>query len=130
MSHNKMNLSQTVNSIGKFLYKHIDSAHKITFGPNTCDVFITLYYQIPGEVIKKYHVEDDRLHEMNIDISLTQYDSKVRINTIEMDDLERTLGFDTFEPEKIGDLHDIHRHIYQTVCKRVAKAYEDYEFVF
>lgn len=123
-------ISQQVNSVGKYLYKHIDGAYSIKFTPNTCDVYIMIYYQVPGELISKYNLDEDELDEMSIDISITQYQGKIRVNVLRMDELEATLGFMTFEPEKIGSLEAIKDHIYKEVCKKVAKAYEDYDFVF
>jgi len=125
-----MPLSQLVNSVGKYMYKHIDSANKLTFYPNMCDVYFTIYYQVPGEIIQKYNVPDDELHEMQVDVNITTYQNKIRVNITEVDALERTLGSVIVKPVDFPDVAKLSTHIYTEICKKVAKAYEDYEFVF
>lgn len=111
-----------VNKIGKYLYKHLDGAFKFKTSANTCDVYFLLLYQEPG-------VCD--VQEMHINLNITTYQNKVRVNAIEVTPEERTLGYDCYSPELIQtDLEAAKKKIFDTVVKRVSKAYEGYDFIF
>ena len=119
--------AQKLNSVGKYIYKHIDGAYKIAFGPQTCDVYITMYYQ-PKEEYYQYRTSD--MYEMKFDISLATYQNKIRINVTEMTDMERTIGQNIYKPEQLQDMNAAYPMIYDNICKHIEKAYEDFEFVF
>ena len=119
--------STQVKRVGKYLYNNIDSAYKFKSSSNTYDVYITVFYQLPTANRSPY---DEDIHEMNININITTYQNKLRVNTIEMSSAERTLGFDLFKPETLKNLKEACEMIYDKVCKRIVKAYEDYDFIF
>ena len=127
-----MPANQQVNKIGKYLAHNIAGAFKLTVSPNTCDVyFILLYqvptpYQIPGKQSEGYN----DVHEMTIDINITTYSNKIRVDTIEVDPKSRTLGFDLFDSKKFHDLKEFRDAIMKKVIKRVAKAYAEYDYLF
>ena len=116
-----MNANQQVNRLGKYLYKYLDSAFKYTTSSNTCDVYFLLLYQIPGQL---------DVQEMNIDISITTYQNKIRVNVLEVSPNERTLGCYTFSLAVVENLENAKNLILDKVVKRVSKVYEDYDFVF
>lgn len=127
----KLAASQQVNRVGKYLYKHLDGAFKIKNSSNTCDIYSTVLYQIPYlKRIPGKGKEYNDVHEMTINLNITTYQNKVRINIIEMDPNERTIGYDLYKPEVLEDLDFACKLIYQKVCKRISKAYEDYDFLF
>ena len=112
---------QKVNKIGKFIYNHIDGAYKITFTPNTCDVYMLMYYQHTGEEIQ----------EMRFNISMTTYANKIRINTTEISDLEKTIGQDIYKPEQLEVLDDkTFNMIYEKIRRHIDKEYSEYDFVY
>lgn len=115
------NPGQYVNKLGKYLYKHIDSAYKITFSANTCDIYMFIYYQEVG---------NDTLYEMHFDISITTYQNKLRMNIIEISPEERTIGHDTFDETVLKNFDLALRKMYATLRKRLDKAYQDYEFIY
>lgn len=117
--------TQQVNMLGKYLNKHIDGAFKITFSSNICDVYFKLLYEVPFE-----EKRPDNLYEMIIDINITTYQNKLRINVIEVTPEERTLGSDLYKPELLKNLNEAFVMIYDNICKRISRAYEDYDFVF
>ena len=130
-----MNLqaNQLVNKLGNYLYRHIDSAYKIDKTRNTCDVYVTVLYQIPQDIIDLYKLYEPKYagtNEMNINISITTYQNKIRVDTIEVTPEEKTLGFDLFPPEKLQDLNTALELIYRKVCRRIEKEFEDFEFIF
>lgn len=120
---------QLVNKIGKYIYKHLDGAYKFEKTPNVCDVYITVLYSIPANIAKTYNI-DAELHEMTLNLNITTYQNKIRVNIIEMTPEECTIGFDVFPPEKLQDLNDALDLIYEKVKKRISKRYEDWDFIF
>ena len=121
----------TVKKVAKYLKKTIDSAYKLTFSSNNADVFFVVYYQKPVLSDKpggKLTYGD--LQEMHIQINLTTYQNKVRVNMYEISPSERTLGHDVFLPESLVDLNYARAEILNKIEKRVRKLYENYEFIF
>ena len=109
-----------VNRIGKVLYRRIDGAYKINFSPNTCDVYMFMYYQAPGEDMK----------QMNFDISITTYQNKLRINITEITTMEKTIGQLIYKPEQIKDDQEFFARVHRDIIKKIEHEYEDYDFVF
>lgn len=123
--------SQQVNRVGKYLFKHIDGAFKYSKSSNQYDIYFTLLYQIPyWERIPGKGSEYNDVHEMTIDINLTTYQNKLRVNVIETSPEERTIGYDLYRPEVLMDLPSAMKLIWFGVIKRVSKAYKDYDFIF
>ena len=122
----KQQVSQQVNRIGKYLYKGLDGSFKFKISPNMYDVYITFLYREPYV----RGISDTTIHEMVIDINITTYMNKVRVNVIELSPEEKTLGFDVYEPESLYNLEEGAAKIYNNVCKRISKAYKEYEFLF
>lgn len=118
--------SQQVNRVGKYLYKHLDGAYEYHKSGNMYDVYCTLLYQLKEECGGTKH----DVQEMTIDINITTYQNKLRINTIEMTPQERTLGFDLMKPEELIDLHQAMEIIIWKVGNRIRKAYKDYLILF
>lgn len=121
-SDTKLQPEQQVNRIGKYLYKTIDGAYKIKFGVMTCDIYMIMYYQTSGN--------SESFKEMRIDINITTYQKKIRVNVIEMTDYEKTLGCSVYKPDQIKVLSEARKLIYNDICKHISKAYSDYDFIF
>lgn len=123
--------SKQVNRVGKYLYNHIDGAFNYKTSPNMFDIYFTLLYQLPRlQQIPGKGKEYNDVHEMTININITTYQNKVRVNVIEMTPEERTLGFDLYPPETLQDLKNAQHIILNKVIRRVSKAYKDYNFLF
>ena len=122
---------QIVNRIGRYLYDNLDGAFDIKKSPNMVDVYVTVLYQLPidKQIIGRGYKYND-VHEKTIDINITTYQNKVRVDIIELDEMERTLGYDLYEPEKLENLADAKKLIFQRAVKRLSKAYKDYLFLF
>lgn len=129
-AQHKMQAGQQVNKIGQYLYKHIDGAFKIEKTGNMCDVYFMILYEIPKLQRRFGHPEDRKMHEMHINLNITTYQNKIRVNVIEVSPEERTLGSYVFLPEVMQDLETAKKLILDKVVKRVSKVYEDYDFVF
>lgn len=127
----KLQASQQVNRVGKYLYKTLDGAFKFKVSSNMYDVYVTLLYQIPRlQQIPGKGKDYNDVHEMTLDINITTYQNKIRVNIIELTPDERTLGFDLFKPEEMKDLQLAKKLILDKVRRRVSKAYQDYDFLF
>lgn len=122
---------QIVNRIGRYLYDNLDGAFDLKKSPNMVDVYVTVLYQLPidKQIIGRGYKYND-VHEKTIDINITTYQNKVRVDIIELDEMERTLGYDLYEPKKLENLADAKKLIFQRAIKRLSKAYEDYLFLF
>lgn len=122
--------SKQVNRVGKYIYKHLDGAYRISTSSNTCDVYITLLYQIPRlQQIPGKGKEYNDVHEMTLDLNITTYQNKLRVNVIELTPQERTLSFDTYSPEVLEDLDSASKLIFKNVIKKVSKAYAKYNIL-
>lgn len=129
-SNKKLQPGQQVNKVGQYLYKNLDGAFKIEKTGNMCDVYFMILYEIPKQKWRVGYPEDKKLNEMHINLNITTYQNKIRVNVIEVSPEERTLGCYTFSPEVMEDLPQARKLIYDKVVKRVSKVYEDYDFVF
>ena len=128
---NKIPASQQVNKIGSYLYRNLDGAFKFKKSSNMYDVYVTLLYQIPywDRIPGKGKAYND-VHEMTLNLNITTYQNKIRVNVIELTPEERTLGYDLYSPEIAQDLENAKTIIFNKVVKRISKAYEDYDILF
>lgn len=126
-----MAASQQVNKLGKYLYKHLDGAYDFKKSGNTFDIYSTLLYQLnPAYYNSDEDNGDHDVQEMTINISITTYQNKVRVNTIEVTPNARTLGFDIIPPESLVNLEDAMKLVVNKVGKRIRKAYQHYTILF
>ena len=123
--------SKQVNRVGKYLYKHLNGAYNMNTSSNTCDVYVTLLYQLPRpKQIPGKGKEYNDVHEMTLNLNITTYQNKLRVNIIEMTPQQRTLSFETYSPELMMDLENAKHLIYGKVVKAVKRAYKDYNILF
>lgn len=119
-----------VNKVGKYLYKHFDSRDSIKFKPNTCDVYFTLYYQLPKERQIPGEDEMNEMHEMQMCISITTYSNKLRVEINEISPYEKTISFDVYPEYIVQNLDILRSKIIMKLRKDVIAEYEDYDFLF
>lgn len=119
--------SQQVNKIGSYLYKHLDGAYDISKSQNTCDVKFMILYQDKEEIKTN---PDAELYEMHLDLNITTYQNKVRINIIEISDYEKTLSFKTYEPEQLENLQYAFNLVMKHIRQTINRVFKDYEFIF
>lgn len=119
-NQSKISASQIVNRLGKYLYNHLDGAFQYKKSGNTFDLYTTLLYELKEEF---GGIKND-VQEMTLTISITTYQNKIRVNTIEVSPDERTLGYDLLKPELLNDLDTAKSVIMQKVHKRIDKAYD------
>lgn len=119
---------QVVNKVGSYLYNHIDGAFKFEKSPNMYDVYFIVLYQIPEE--NRTTAEEDEVHELPIDLNITTYQDKIRVNIIVQDEYEKTIGTKTFSYDKLDDLEKLRQTVLSFVEKKVTKEYQEYDFLF
>ena len=124
----KLQAGQIVNSVGRYLYKHIDTAYNMKKSPNMVDVYFEVAYQLLPEY--RINKEDEEAHVMSININVTTYQDKIRVNVIEVSPEERTLGFDTFKTELFENMNDGMKVVLDKVRNRMKRAFKEYEFYF
>lgn len=124
--------SQYVNKLGKFLYNHIDSAYKFKTSANTADTYITVYYQLPlqHQIPGKQKEGYNDMHEMNIDLNVTTYQNKLRVNIIDMSEYEYTIAHMVIKPEYLTDMNVALQMILEKVEWALIKEYQGYNFIF
>ena len=93
---NMIPASKLVNMLGKYLYKHIDSAFKYNVSGNMNDIYFYVYYQrsrLNQDWTKPDEYND--MHEMTINLNLTTYSNKISLNLIEVSPSDKTLRLAT-----------------------------------
>lgn len=134
-------LSQTVNSLGKYLYQNLSGAFNFKKSSNMFDIWTLVLYQIPHEIIKKYGITEDKykdVYEMVVNINITTYQGKIRVNLIEETPDEYTIGSQTFNVEKLKKqtpnqqvyFNAIKESVEDYMIRRLEKRYEDYDFLY
>lgn len=117
---------QYVNTISNYLYRHIDTSYDQKHSANMSDVYFQVYYQMinPDDTL------DDNLQTMNIDLNITTYQDKIRVNVLEITPDEFTLGMKTFTYKPDIDLNKLLQDTLAYVDKRLHKCYSDREFIY
>lgn len=129
-NNRKMQGGQYVNKVGRYLYEHLDGAFKVDKSPNMYDIWLTLLYQIPSEYLTESEKEDVDVQELTINLNVTTYDDKLRVNIIVEDEYEKTIGTKTFSFAKLDNLEWLRLEILKFIRKKLEKEYEDYDFYF
>lgn len=131
MNQKKLNTNQLVKQAGQYLYRHIDGAYKGVSSSNTYDVYFVLYYQLKVEDRDPSKGEEyNDVHEMKLNISLTTYSNKIRVNIHELTPDNCTIGYIILPPEKLQDPLAAKKMIYDKVIQKVVKRYSEYDFIF
>jgi hypothetical protein len=132
--YNQLAKPSQVKRLGKYLKDNLTGVFKVTEPPNEYIIYTTILYQIDPEVrkaLKKYQKEfqgkEEDIYEMNIYLNLTTYKQFIRINVIELDENEQTLGYMRLSQEDLMSLPYCKTKIMEYVKKVIEKKYEDYE---
>ena len=118
-----------VNQLGRYMYKHLDGAYKFEKYINMFDVYTVVIYSIPSEIVKLYKLYADA-NEMELDINITTYANKIRVNITEITPEEKTIGHDTYPLELFTNMNNAYEIVYAKICKRIAKEFADFDFLF
>lgn len=120
-----------VNRVGKYLYSKFDSRDSIKFKPNICEVYFTMYYQLPKERQRPAAgPEVNGLHEMQMCISIATYSNKIRVEINEISPHECTISFAVYDEKMCENLEILRGKILDKLRKDICKRYVDYDFLF
>lgn len=123
--------SLAVNRIGKYLYKNLDGAIRFNTSSNTFDVYTLVLYQLPRlQQIPGKGEKYNGMHEMVLNLSITTYQNKIRVNIIEVSPNAKTIGFDVYDPEIVANLEQAKALILHKVRRRIQREYKEYNFLF
>ena len=133
--YNRLPLPSQVKRLGKYLKDNLTGVYKVQEPPNEYVIYTTILYQIDPEVrkmMKRYPTElkgiEEDIYEMNIYFNITTYGGQyIRVNVIQLDEYEVTLGFLRLDRLDLMSLPDCKRKILEYAKKRIEKKYEDYE---
>lgn len=121
-----MPLTLQVKKVGQYIQKNLDGAFKGLSSSDTYDVWVTVLYQLKEE----FGGDPNDVQEMTVNISITTYANKLRVNTIEVTPEEKTLGCDIIKPSDYSDLETLKRVIIWKVGKRIRKEFADCNVLF
>lgn len=121
----------TFKQLGMYLYKHIDGAYKYEIKSNTFDLYITLYHQLPDyKQISEKGTEYNDIHEMIINVSITTYSDKVRVNMYEIDPDEMTLGQFILKDDDLIFPEYAETKLMKKIDKSLSRRYQAYDFIY
>ena len=132
--YNRLPLPSQVKRLGKFLSKNLTGVYKVEEPPNQYIIYSTILYQVKPEVrkaMKRYQKEfqgiEETVYEMNIYYNITTYQQYIRVNVIQLDENEQTLGYLRLEPKELMSLPFCKQKILEYTKKVIEKKYSDYE---
>jgi len=132
--YNRLPLPSQVKRLGKYLKDNLNGVYKVVEPPNEYVIYSTILYQIDPEVrkaMKRYKEElhgiEENIYEMNIYYNITTYGKYIRVDVIQLDEYEITLGFLRLEPKDLISLPYCKQKIVNYCKKRIEKKYEGYE---
>lgn len=122
-----MTINQQINRIGKYIYHNIDGAVGYKTKPNKSIVTFLMYFQYDPDKVEQYDID---LQEIKIEIDITTYNNKIRVDMIELDPNERTLGYYLYSPESANDITYIKDDILNKLNKRIRKFYGRFLYLY
>ena len=130
--YNRLPLPSQVKRLGKYLKDNLTGVYKVKEPPNEYVIYTTILYQIDPEVrkmLKKYQKEfqgkEEDIYEMNIYLNITTYGQYIRVNVIQLDQYEQTLGYLRLEPKELISLPYCKDKIVKYVKRVIEKKYKD-----
>lgn len=133
--------SQYVNKVGKYLYnklKKTGCAYKFETYANTCNVHCYVAYEKTKLENLSHNpsyafFDLDTIcenHRVDMNINITTYQNKLRVNVINDDAMEKTIGHIVLKPEELTDYNKVLDKIMVYIIIRLEKEYYGYEFTF
>lgn len=122
-----MKINQQINQIGKYMYHNIDGAIGYKTKPNESIVTFLMYFQDDPDKVTQSDID---LQEIKIEIDITTYNNKIRVDMIELDPNERTLGYYLYSPESADDMKYIKDDILNKLNKRIRKFYGQFLYLY
>lgn len=132
--YNRLPLPSQVKRLGKFLKDNLTGVYKVQEPPNEYIIYTTILYQVDPELRKamkrydkEFHGIEEDIYEMNIYFNITTYSKYIRVNIIQLDEYEITLGYLRFEPKDLISLPYCKQKLLAYTKKVIEKKYDGYE---
>lgn len=132
--YNRLPLPSQVKRLGKFLKDNLTGVYKVQEPPNEYIIYTTILYQVDPELRKamkryekEFHGIEEDIYEMNIYFNVTTYSKYIRVNIIQLDEYEITLGYLRFEPKDLISLPYCKQKLLAYTKKVIEKKYAGYE---
>lgn len=132
--YNRLPLPSQVKRLGKFLKDNLTGVYKVQEPPNEYIIYTTILYQVDPKLRKamkryekEFHGIEEDIYEMNIYFNITTYSKYIRVNIIQLDDYEITLGYLRFEPKDLISLPYCKQKLLAYTKKVIEKKYDGYE---
>lgn len=135
--YNRLPLPSQVKRLGKYLKDNLAGVYKVQEPPNEYVIYTTMMYMIEPEarkVMQKYPKElqgkEQEVYEMPIYFNITTYGGKyIRVNVIQLDEYEVTLGFLRLDRVDLMSLPACKKKILEFAKKKIETKYanEGYE---
>lgn len=113
--------TKLVNMLGNYLYNNLDGAIDFKKNGGAYELNTLVLYQKFG---------DPTLYEMILNLDITTYTDKIRVNILEKSPDFATVGFSTFPIVTQKNIPLLYAQVWPKVCKQISKYFEDYEFLF
>lgn len=130
--YNQLPLPSQVKRLGKYLKDNLTGVYKVLEPPNEYIIYTTILYQIAPEVrkmLKKYQKEfqgkEEDIYEMNIYFNITTYGQYIRVNVIQLDEYEITLGYLRLDQKDLISLPYCKQKILEYAKKRIETKYKN-----
>ena len=133
--YNRLPLPSQVKRLGKYLKNNLTGVESVLEPPNEYIIYTTILYQVDPKVRKmmkryekEFHGIEEEIYEMPIYFNITTYGGKyIRVNIIQLDEYEITLGFLRLDRMDLMSLPNCKQKILEYTKKVIEKKYEGYE---
>ena len=131
--YNRLPLPSQVKRLGKYLKDNLAGVYDVKEPPNEYIIYDTILYQIKKSLrqeMKEYpELEgiEERVYDKNYYFNITTYQQYIRINIIQLDKYEKTVGFLRFDQKDLISLPYCKRKLLDYVKKVISKEYKGYE---
>lgn len=130
--YNRLPLPSQVIRLGDYLRKHLSFVYNVERPPNEYVIYATMMYMIEPEarkVIKKYpnefHGKEEDVYFVNVYFNITTYAGKyIRVNVIQLDEYEVTLGFLRLDRVDLMSLPDCKKKIVEFAETKIEERYK------
>ena len=131
--YNRLPLPSQVKRLGKYLKDNLSYVYKVQEPPNEYIIYATMMYMIEPEarkVIKRYpdkfHGKEEDVYFVNIYFNITTYGGKyIRVNVIQLDKYEVTLGYLRLDRVDLMSLPDCKKKIVEFAERKIETRYKN-----
>ena len=131
--YNRLPLPSQVKRLGKYLKDNLTGVYKVVEPPNEYVIYTTMMYMIDPEarkVIKRYPKEfqgkEEDVYFVNIYFNITTYSGKyIRVNVIQLDEYEVTLGYLRLDRVDLMSLPDCKKKIWDFAERKIETRYKN-----